>query len=257
MIAKGAWHSIVNPGSESGNGPTILMEAAQAGQFGYDDYPVDQGTTTPLMFLGSGPHPQSFEFDPSDGTHLWATSIPVRTSIPVTGGFAISFDDCRFLINETFTCTNRTLTNQALDPGPLSYSNGESHTHASRNFLHDHTLIVYGLANKGGAFISADGGETFSPLDLGGYSIYSIDDDGAGNYYAGVYDFSQTLTPTAAMMKSSDGWRTWFLLGPDAPPAAEHITTLPNGNVVATSHYSHRGIMCSADGGATWAPRCP
>lgn len=100
-IANRAWRSIVNPGSESGNGPAILMEATQLGQFGYEDFPVDQGTTSPLVFLGSSAHPQSFTFDPGDGTHLWATSSPAPTSASGSGGFSIRLDDCRYVINET------------------------------------------------------------------------------------------------------------------------------------------------------------
>ncbi|MHB8512166.1 MAG: WD40/YVTN/BNR-like repeat-containing protein [Actinomycetota bacterium] len=253
-IADGPWHSAINPGSYYGSSPAVLIEA-QAGSYGYDDYPIDQGTTAPISFIGAGVHPQSVEFDPSDGTHVWATSIPVSTSAQ-SSGFSILLDDCRFMVNDTYTCSTKTLSNPALAPTPIAVENGSSHTHASRNFIHDHTLIAYGLATNGGAFISTDGGQTFNALDLGGYSIYSMDDDGNGNFYAGVYDFSNTLTPTAGMMKSSDGGRSWHLLGPDAPAASEHIAVLPNGNVVATPQYGFNGVLCSSDGGATWAPRC-
>lgn len=118
--------------------------------------------------------------------------------------------------------------------------------------------LVFAYAD-GGVFRSDDHGSNFSPIDLPFPHVAGMTDDGAGTFYAAGWD--QTADGTVGgVAESSDGGLTWTLLG-NGTRLAKGVSTVQaigGGRLLAAPLASAGGgMLCSADAGATWHPRCP
>lgn len=86
--------------------------------------------------------------------------------------------------------------------------------------------------------------------------IVEIADDGDGRLYA-AFKSTDPNSPNGGVAVSDDGGLTWTAVGGEAlTGGAISISATPRAIVVGVSEMDGRGVMCSEDGGATWARRC-
>jgi len=105
-----------------------------------------------------------------------------------------------------------------------------------------------------GLFVSQDRGETFSELDVPWQApLNDVAPAESGLLFAAVQ--GQVPDGKGDLYASRDGGVTWNRL--DSPLLAAGVTSVrvSGSHVLAALHGG--GVACSADGGQTWAARCP
>lgn len=88
-------------------------------------------------------------------------------------------------------------------------------------------------------------------------AILGVADDGRGALYVALSGIGHEAP--AGIARTTDGGRTWTLLGGGSPIATGigTVAAVPDGPLLAAgSNSSGRGLYCSTDGGTTWHRRC-
>ncbi len=116
---------------------------------------------------------------------------------------------------------------------------------------------LYLFPVNAGLYSSRDGVEFEDVPGFEDWHVQALTAGPAGGLYAGVMDWSGPGGEYGGgIMRSTDGGDTWDLVAGDVLNGGGEVVALDDGNVLATS-YDRSGPWCSADGGETWAPRCP
>lgn len=116
------------------------------------------------------------------------------------------------------------------------------------------------MAWRGSAlFRSSDAGRSFSSssLPLPGF-VQGVAFDNAGHIFVGVRKSDDQGT-RGGLLASFDNGRSWRQLGAQADlrRGVESIAAMPGGRLIAgLSGTAGGGLLCSSDGGDTWARRC-
>jgi hypothetical protein len=214
----------------------------------------------PHIFVGAIPgwvyHDDTKAVTPLD-------SVPESTSPALSLAYAPAFPaDHRRVVGGTDTspdsrsivsmCDGSVCTAPAVLPG----STGTPAVMTSRNYKDTNIAFAWHL-NR--IFRSTDGGASFSQLTLpAGGLVQSVADDGGGHLYVALLD-NQPGTTTGGLFVSSNSGTTWSRLGAGTPldSGVLSVATVPGGRLLAGPFgLNGGGLLCSPDGGRSWAPRC-
>jgi RNA polymerase sigma-70 factor (ECF subfamily) len=102
---------------------------------------------------------------------------------------------------------------------------------------------------------STDGGKSFTQVDLPvDRDLKAVIDGAPGELLAARWGQGSHV---GGLFRSRDGGRTWsrFAFGTVLQRGAWSLGYLPSGRILAKPSDAS-GVLCSADGGVSWAPRC-
>jgi RNA polymerase sigma-70 factor, ECF subfamily len=156
-------------------------------------------------------------------------------------------------------CTNSVCQEVAL-PTNLSYIKGAQFS----PIVDGDVIYLYGISDdKSLFFASSDGARTFRQLPSIGNDVYGIavsrNQEGRPVLLASIYSRAETATnPSGRMIYRLDGDNSWTSLTVPGLEIPELLGSTPTGRLFATGSpaWGRKGIACSEDRGATWAPRC-
>jgi len=225
--AVGFGSSAISPSFNSGD-PTILIGDHSMMQYRDDAKVV--GPAKPIP--GRGPlHPTFSPAFRQDGLLL-------------VGGLQVS--------GATWTPSVFRCQGEVCSGSPLPISTSEApRVRPAPDFAQSNELLAF---TTDGIFTSADRGASFfmihTPWDLPLRDVVSA---GGGRIFAAVR--GDGAKAAGEFYLTADGGMTWALVNP--PLLAQGVTSIQvyNHYVLTTLHGG--GIACSADGGETWAARCP
>jgi RNA polymerase sigma-70 factor, ECF subfamily len=227
--AFGAGSAAISPGFNSGD-PTILMGDQSLMQYRDDVKAV--GPTRPVP--GRGPlHPV---FSPTyEGDRIL-----------MVGGLQVDPRGAEWA-PAVFRCSGEVCTGSPL-PTRITES---PRVRPAPDF--GQTGKVYAFT-AGGLFVSIDKGETFSRLQVPWqHFLHDVAVAEGGRVFAAVR--GDTPEPTGQLYSSANGGVTWTLADNPLLNAGASTVRVSGNHVLVGLHFG--GIACSADGGVTWATRCP
>jgi len=228
----------ISPAFSSGD-PEILIGAAP----GWAYHDGNPGSTTPVDF---GPLPASssltFAFSPAYPSD---PRILVGTATPGQGGPPPS---------AVTLCTGTSCG----DPVTLSDSIGVPEVLTSSSFASTGLAFAW----VGDALYRTSGSSlSFSALPLPASGMVRVlTEDTRGVLYLGISDTLADGRTSGGLFNSTDHGSTWQRLGAGTilDQGVNALTVLPGGRLLAAPTANAGGALrCSADGGKTWAPRCP
>jgi hypothetical protein len=214
----------------------------------------------PHIFVGAIPgwiyHDDTKAVTPLD-------SVPESASAALSLAYAPAYPaDHRRVIGGTDTspdansmvsvCDGSVCTAPAVLPG----STGTPAVMTSRRYKDTNIAFAWHLDRL---FRSRDGGASFKLLTLPAPGlVQSVADDGAGHLYMALLD-NQPGTTTGGLFVSGDSGDTWSRLGAGTrlDRGVLSVATVPGGRLLAGPFaLTGGGLLCSPDGGRSWAPRC-
>jgi len=120
----------------------------------------------------------------------------------------------------------------------------------SATYALDHSIAAYGGSE---IFLSTDAGADFSPVRLSPAptTIWSVALQAGRLWIAGA----RGVTPFIGWIPVAGG--SWHELSPGQPSPENAGTLVALGSDRLVYIGLHQGLLCSADGGSTWAAACP
>jgi hypothetical protein len=181
---------------------------------------------------------------------------PEPTSVALSFAYSPAYlADHRLLVGGTSSPVIGTslvslCTGSACTPAtPLVGSTGTPALATTRSFATSGLAFAWQL---GRLYRTLDAGRTFSPLSLPAVGqVKGLTDDAAGNVYLAVNGVKD-----GGLFVSHDKGTSWSRLGRGTAleRGATAVTPLADGHLLAGP--ASGGILCSADGGHSWASRC-
>jgi RNA polymerase sigma-70 factor (ECF subfamily) len=227
--AFGAGSGAISPAFNSGD-PTILIGDHSLMQYRDDVKTV--GPTRPVP--GRGPlHPA---FSPEYG-HDGILLVGGLQVDPTGAEWAPAVFRCSGELCTGSSLGIRTAESPKVRPAPDFVTRGDVYAFTAR-----------------GLFASGDQGESFSELQRPWQgNLHDVAAGDGGRIFAAVRGIARG--DPGELYLSPDGGVTWDLV--DIPLPNDGVTSvrLSGDHVLAAFHS--RGIACSADGGVSWATRCP
>lgn len=118
--------------------------------------------------------------------------------------------------------------------------------------------------HDGGLFRSDDAGATFEQVELPSAEhvspkIEAVTSGADGDLYLAWWD-QHNGDRFGGVLRSTDGGQMWQPIGDDARlvEGVHTVASSESGRVLAAPQWDPQGgILCSADRGSTWLPRCP
>ncbi|MBV8981356.1 MAG: sigma-70 family RNA polymerase sigma factor [Acidimicrobiia bacterium] len=140
---------------------------------------------------------------------------------------------------------------------PLAGSAGTPSLLASRTYATSGLTYAWQLARF---YRSVDGGASFTPVALpAAGTVQSVAEDDAGRLYVALLSTGSGGTSSGGVFSSPDAGRTWTRIGAGTAldRGATAVMPLPDGRLLVAPYASNGGgLLCSDDGGGTFAPRC-
>lgn len=258
-------YAMADPGLQVSNDGGRSFQAVPTAALGSEPFAMSPGFDTgdDRILIGSTP---SWTYEATTGAAVPLTTVPSGGPVNhfsfasdyVTSGrlFVGTLDPTGPVV---YRCKNqaasRTATDVCTDKAALPGISAPPRVWSSSTFAADGIVLAWA---DGGMFRSGDGGATFERVDPGYQHIATITDDGAGNFYAAGWS-DTARGSVGGVLASSDGGRTWRMLGAGTPlvGGATAVLALPGGRLLAAPLTSAGGgVLCSMDSGATWTGRC-
>lgn len=235
-LAPAGGPAAMSPAFNSGD-PRILMGGAPGWVY-RDDLRVASPLNTGTVVMTA----RSFAFSPSypaDPRMLMTGTEPTEDS---TEQSVVTV--CRLSACEQST--------------PLPGATGASRVRVAPSFARNGLAFAW---RSDQLFRSADGGTTFEALrpPRTGAAITDLVFASDDVVYASALGFDAASRPFGGVFVSRDRGETWTDLtaGTSLARGMATVLMMPGGRLVAAGNGIDRGVQCSADGGRTWATRCP
>jgi RNA polymerase sigma-70 factor (ECF subfamily) len=141
-------------------------------------------------------------------------------------------------------------------PVVLAGSNGTPGVMASRRYSSSGVAYAWSVDRM---YRTTDGAASFARIAMPAKgSIEAVADDPAGRLYVALANLDAQGT-SGGVFRSDDAGITWARLGAGTSldRGVISLAALPGDRLLAGLRPEHGGLLCSSDGGKSWAPRCP
>jgi RNA polymerase sigma-70 factor (ECF subfamily) len=150
-------------------------------------------------------------------------------------------------------CTGSTCTPAT----PLVGSTGPPSLLTSRSYTTSGLAFAWQFSRL---YRSVDGGASFGQLALPvEASVTGVAEDEAGNLYVALLATKRDGSSAGGVFTSRDAGTTWTRVGAGTAldRGATAVMPLPDGRLLVAPYAPNGGgLLCSPDGGGSWAPRC-
>jgi RNA polymerase sigma-70 factor (ECF subfamily) len=226
-------HAAMSPGFSSGD--RQILVGAMPGWIWHDG----SSLVTPFNLA---PEPTSVAL-----SFAYSPSYPSDHKLVVAGTSLLPWSQSLVSRCTGSTCTPAT---------PLAGSVGTPSVLASRSYATSGLAYAWQL---GRFYRSVDGGASFAAVALPTAGLVeSVAEDGAGALYVALVSAGNG-TSTGGVFVSHDAGKNWSRIGAGTAldRGATAVMPLPDGRLLVAPYASDGGgLLCSGDGGGTFAPRC-
>jgi len=150
-------------------------------------------------------------------------------------------------------CTGSTCTPAT----PLAGSAGTPSLLASKSYASSGLAYAWQSARF---YRSVDGGASFAPVVLpANGNVQSVAEDEGGSLYVALLSVLPNGTSSGGVFVSHDAGRSWSRIGAGTAleRGATAVMPLPDGRLLVAPYAPDGGgLLCSGDGGNSFAPRC-